>query len=46
MFDILAKAAEKVQILVLTCRERAFERLAGTRLRITWLADSTPAAAE
>lgn len=44
MFDILKMAAEKVQILVLTCRERAFERLGGTRLRIVSQDDDERAA--
>lgn len=43
MFDILMKAAEKVQILVLTCRERAFHGLAATRLRIEEVAETAVA---
>ncbi|MGH6887339.1 MAG: ATP-binding protein, partial [Geminicoccales bacterium] len=34
MFEILAGAAEKFQIIVLTCRERVFEGLAAHRLRL------------
>jgi DNA repair exonuclease SbcCD ATPase subunit len=34
MFEILVRAAEKLQIVVLTCRERVFEGLAGHRLRL------------
>jgi uncharacterized protein YhaN len=34
MFQILARAAEKLQILVLTCRERVFQGLAAHRLRL------------
>ena len=34
MFRILERAAERLQILVLTCRERLFEDLAGTRLHL------------
>ena len=34
MFDILAAAAGKFQIIVMTCRERVFEGLAATRLRL------------
>jgi uncharacterized protein YhaN len=34
MFRVLERAAERLQILVLTCRERLFEDLAGTRLRL------------
>jgi len=35
MFDALTRAAQKQQIIVLTCRMRAFETLGGTRLSIT-----------
>jgi DNA repair exonuclease SbcCD ATPase subunit len=34
MFEILALAAAKLQIIVLTCRERVFEGLAAHRLRL------------
>lgn len=34
MFDILNMAAEKMQIVVLTCRQRVFENLGGKRLRL------------
>jgi hypothetical protein len=34
MFRVLERAAARLQILVLTCRERLFEDLAGTRLRL------------
>jgi DNA repair exonuclease SbcCD ATPase subunit len=34
MFEILAGAAAKLQIIVLTCRERVFEGLAAHRLRL------------
>jgi uncharacterized protein YhaN len=34
MFQILARAAQKFQILVLTCRERVFQDLPAQRL---WL---------
>jgi DNA repair exonuclease SbcCD ATPase subunit len=34
MFQILARAAEKLQILVLTCRERVFQGLPAQRLRL------------
>ena len=34
MFRVLERAAERLQILVLTCRERLFEDLAGTRLHL------------
>lgn len=34
MFDILYAAAQKMQIIVLTCRERLFEELGGTRLTL------------
>jgi uncharacterized protein YhaN len=35
MFDLLTHAAQRTQILILTCREDLFTRLGGTRLRIT-----------
>ena len=38
MFEILARAAEKLQIIVLTCRERVFRGLAAHRLRLEPLA--------
>ena len=34
IFDTLARAAERMQILVLTCREDVFGRLSGNRLRL------------
>jgi DNA repair exonuclease SbcCD ATPase subunit len=34
MFEILVRAAEKFQIIVLTCRERVFEGLDARRLRL------------
>lgn len=34
MFEILARAAAKLQIIVLTCRERVFEGLSAHRLRL------------
>jgi uncharacterized protein YhaN len=34
MFQILARAAEKLQIIVLTCRERVFQGLPARRLRL------------
>jgi uncharacterized protein YhaN len=34
MFEILARAAAKLQIIVLTCRERVFQGLAAHRLRL------------
>ena len=34
MFEILAAAARKFQIIVMTCRERVFEDLTATRLRL------------
>jgi len=34
MFEILERAAHKLQIIVLTCRERVFSDLGATRLRI------------
>jgi hypothetical protein len=34
MFAILANAALRLQIIVLTCRERLFEGLAAERLRL------------
>jgi DNA repair exonuclease SbcCD ATPase subunit len=42
MFRVLERAAKRLQILVLTCRERLFEDLAGTRLHL----ESTLPAAE
>ncbi|MFP4270566.1 MAG: ATP-binding protein, partial [Alphaproteobacteria bacterium] len=35
MFDALTLAGATVQVLVLTCRERSFERLGGRALRCT-----------
>jgi hypothetical protein len=40
MFDVLAEAATRMQILVLTCREDAFRRLGGTRLRVQQLGNA------
>ena len=34
MFRVLERAAKRLQILVLTCRERLFQDLAGTRLHL------------
>ncbi len=34
IFDTLTRAAERMQILVLTCRVDAFSRLGGNRLRL------------
>jgi len=34
MFDVLTQAAEKQQVIVLTCRTRAFQSLGGRRLTI------------
>lgn len=34
MFDILQRAGQHMQILVLTCRERVFAELGGTQLRV------------
>jgi uncharacterized protein YhaN len=34
MFDLLSQAAQRTQVLILTCREDLFTRLGGTRLRI------------
>jgi len=34
MFDILTEASAKLQIVVLTCREDAFRRLGGSRIRV------------
>jgi hypothetical protein len=34
MFDMLTEASSRIQILVLTCREDAFRRLGGTRIRV------------
>jgi uncharacterized protein YhaN len=34
MFDILAQASAKTQILVLTCREDLFARLGGHRIEL------------
>jgi len=34
IFDVLAEASTRMQILVLTCREDAFRRLGGTRIRL------------
>jgi DNA repair exonuclease SbcCD ATPase subunit len=34
MFEILVRAAEKLQIIVLTCRERVFRNLPARRLRL------------
>jgi DNA repair exonuclease SbcCD ATPase subunit len=41
MFDALTLAGETVQVVILTCRERSFERLGGRALRCTpWQAPS------
>ena len=34
MFDIMTRAAERMQIIVLTCRKRLFTRLGASMLRI------------
>jgi uncharacterized protein YhaN len=34
MFDIMTRAAERLQIIVLTCRQRLFTRLGARMLRI------------
>ena len=34
MFELLARAGAKLQILILTCRERVFQGLAAPRLRL------------
>ncbi len=34
MFDVLTRAAERMQVLVLTCRVEAFGRLGGNRVRL------------
>ena len=34
MFDIMTRAAERMQIVVLTCRKRLFTRLGASMLRI------------
>ena len=34
MFDLLTQAAERMQILILTCRTDAFSRLGGNRVRL------------
>jgi AAA domain len=51
MFEVLERAAGRLQILVLTCRERLFEDLTGTRLHLEpasqpapWPADARGAA--
>ncbi len=38
MFEILAQAGEKLQIIVLTCREQVFRRLPAHRLRLETVA--------
>ena len=43
MFEILARAAAKLQIIVLTCREQVFQGLPAHRLR---LEEMQPAAVE
>ncbi len=40
MFDILMRAAEKVQIIVLTCRQRVFARLGAPILHISACAEA------
>jgi hypothetical protein len=37
MFDILMRAGENVQILVLTCRKRLFSRLGAAELNLEML---------
>jgi len=40
MFDALHHQANDIQVLVLTCRQRAFERLGGNGLQmIDWTRD-------
>ena len=34
IFDVLTRAAERMQVIVLTCRTEAFSRLGGNRLRL------------
>jgi uncharacterized protein YhaN len=41
MFDILMRAGEKVQILVLTCRKRLFARLGAAELNLKEIHDAT-----
>jgi uncharacterized protein YhaN len=41
MFDMLKEASSRIQILVLTCREDAFRRLGGTRIRVKHMGQST-----
>lgn len=35
MTDILAWAAERMQVILLTCRERAFRHVGGSRVMLT-----------
>jgi hypothetical protein len=44
MFNVLHHAARRVQIVVFTCRERLFENLGATRLRLLDAAQSAAAA--
>jgi len=44
MFEILERAAHKLQIIVLTCREQLFEGLAATRLRLESAPDAAASA--
>lgn len=44
MFEILERAAHKLQIIVLTCREQLFEGLAATRLRLDPAPDAAASA--
>ena len=40
MFDLLAQAASRMQILVLTCRGDVFTRLGGHRVELNTMADA------
>lgn len=35
MIDILFESAERIQVILLTCRERAFRHVCGHRLSLT-----------
>jgi uncharacterized protein YhaN len=41
MFEILQRTAERIQILVLTCREQLFQDLPATRLHLEAVLDET-----
>lgn len=42
MFDALHRQAREQQIIVFSCRQRAFQRLGGTALQlIDWVPEST-----